>query len=167
MTLYYDPGQRWFSHRPATSPESVLQQFLGSAAPGDYLALLPYMHQNPACDESLIALRGWLRDHRRIATTLGYGPGYLHSTGQLHKGGPDTGLFLLLTTDPGEDLPIPGEPYGFGTLQRAQALGDHRALVEKGRRVLRVHLRGDLERALRHLSECVQSTVTREVTNVR
>lgn len=91
------------------------------------------MHQNPACDESLIALRGWLRDHRRIATTLGYGPGYLHSTGQLHKGGPDTGLFLLLTTDPDEDLPIPGEPYGFGTLQRAQALGDHRALVEKGR----------------------------------
>lgn len=166
MTLHCDPGQPWFSHRPATSSDAVLQQFLASAAPGDYLALLPYMHKNPACDESLTALRGWLRDHRRIATTLGYGPGYLHSTGQLHKGGPDTGLCLLLTTDPGEDLPIPGEPYGFGTLQRAQALGDHRALVKRGRRVLRVHLRGDLERAVRHLSECVRS-VTREVTNVR
>ncbi|MGE4055976.1 MAG: transaldolase, partial [Vicinamibacterales bacterium] len=105
--------------------------------------------------------------HLRVATTVGYGPQYLHSTGQLHKGGANSGLFLLLTTDPGEDLPIPGEPYGFGTLQRAQALGDYRALVEKGRRVLRVDLRGDVERAMRHLNKCVQSTARREATNVR
>ena len=71
------------------------------------------------------------------------------------------------TVAAGEDLPIPGEPYGFGTLQRAQALGDHRALVDRGRRVLRVHVRGDTERAVRHLSERVQSSVTPGVTNVR
>jgi hypothetical protein len=108
----------------------------------------------------------WLRDRLRIATTLGYGPRYLHSTGQLHKGGPNTGLFLLLTTDPAEDLPIPGKPYGFGTLQRAQALGDYRALVDKGRRVLRVHLRGEVEPAVRHLSTALQSALPREATKV-
>ncbi len=167
MTLYCDPDQPWLPRAQAVSSDAVLQHFLAAARPGDYLALLPYFQRTPACDASLIALRGWLRDHLRIATTLGYGPGYLHSTGQLHKGGANTGLFLLLTTDHAEDLPIPGESYGFGTLQRAQALGDHRALVDKGRRVLRVHVRGDTERAVRHLSERVQSSVTPGVTNVR
>ena len=166
MNLYCDAAQSWLSG-PATSSQSVLQQFFAAARPGDYLALLPYVPRTPACHDTLVSLRGWLRHHLRIATTLGYGPSYLHSTGQLHKGGPGSGLFLLLTADPAEDLPIPGEPYSFGTLQRAQALGDHRALVEKGRRVLRVHLRGDTERAVQHLSGRIQSAATREATNVR
>jgi hypothetical protein len=97
---------------------------------------------------------------------LGYGPRYLHSTGQLHKGGPNTGLFLLLTADPAEDLPIPGERYSFGTLQRALAFGDYRALVNKGRRVLRVHLPGEVQSAMRHLRTCLESAVPREITKV-
>ena len=161
MTLYCDPDQPWLSQIPAASAESVLREFLAAVKDGDYSALLAYVQRTSACHESLIALRGWVRDHLRIATTLGYGPRYLHSTGQFHKGGPNTGLFLLLTTDADEDLSIPGESCGFGTLQRARALGDHRALVDKGRRVVRVHLHRDVERALRHLSGRLQSRVPR------
>jgi hypothetical protein len=108
----------------------------------------------------------WIRDHLQIATTLGYGPRYLHSTGQLHKGGPNTGLFLLITTDTSEDLVIPGQPYGFSTLQRAQALGDYRALVDKGRRVVRVHVDVDVESGIRHLTDAMRSALPRAAATV-
>lgn len=119
-----------------------LEGFLDEARPGDYLALLAYLPRRPELESALQRLRGTLRDRSGLAVTLGYGPRYLHSTGQLHKGGPDRGLFLLLTYD-AEDLPIPGEPYGFGALQRAQALGDLQALRRRGRRVRHVHLGAD------------------------
>lgn len=160
LTVYADPNQSWPSPGDTRSPVSVLEQFVASARPGDYVALLAYLPQTPLSDELLAALRSWLRDGLHVATTLGYGPRYLHSTGQLHKGGPATGLFLLLTTDASEDLAIPGQPYGFATLQRAQALGDYRALVDKGRRVVRVHL-DDVESGLRHLTDAMQSALTR------
>jgi hypothetical protein len=83
-----------------------------------------------------------------VATTLGYGPRYLHSTGQLHKGGPGTGAYLVLTGDSPDDPGIPGAPYGFATLLRAQALGDFRALKDHGRRVLRIHIGGDFDAGL-------------------
>jgi transaldolase/glucose-6-phosphate isomerase len=167
MTLYGEPGQLWLSHEHTRSSESVLQQFLGSVRPRDYVALLAYVHRTQAIHELLTSFRVRLRERLRIATTLGYGPRYLHSTGQLHKGGSNTGLFLLLTADPAEDVPIPGEAYGFGTLQRAQALGDHRALVDKGRRVLRVHLRGEIEAAVLQLGTALQSALTREPAKAR
>lgn len=166
ITLYGEPGQSWLSQDRAHSSDSVLQQFLGSAKPRDYVALLAYVHRTQAIHELLASFRLRLRERLRSATTVGYGPRYLHSTGQLHKGGPNTGLFLLLTTDPAEDVPIPGKAYGFGTLQRAQALGDYGALVDKGRRVLRVHLRGDVDAAVRHLDSALQSALPREATKV-
>jgi transaldolase/glucose-6-phosphate isomerase len=167
VTLYGEPAQSWLSHEHTRSSESVLQQFLGSVRPRDYVALLAYVHRTRATHELLTSFRVRLRERLRIATTLGYGPRYLHSTGQLHKGGPNTGLFLLLTADPAEDVPIPGETHGFGTLHRAQALGDYRALVEKERRVLRVHLRGEVDAAIVHLGTVLQSALTREATKVR
>jgi glucose-6-phosphate isomerase len=113
---------------------------LASVAPGDYVALLSYLPRSAATQARLQAVRRRLRDRFRVATTLGYGPRYLHSTGQLHKGGPDSGVFVQVYEEGDVDLPIPGQPYGFGDLKRAQALGDLLALQERGRRVTRVTL---------------------------
>ncbi len=96
--------------------------------------------QTPEVDQALAELRRKVTTQYRIATTLVYGPRLLHSTGQLHKGGPNTGLFLQLTADHEKDLPIPGEPYTFGVLADAQALGDLQTLQSLGRRVVRIHL---------------------------
>ncbi len=97
------------------------------------------------------------RDRARNATTLGYGPRFLHSTGQLHKGGPNTGVFLQLTADAPQDLPIPGEGYSFATLRNAQALGDLQVLLRRKRRALRVHLGSDVEGGLGRLVEGLTS----------
>ena len=99
-------------------------------------------------------LRRRITENYSLATTLNYGPRYLHSTGQLHKGGPNTGLFLMVTTDHEKDAPIPGSPYTFGVLADAQALGDFKALQSMGRRVARVHLsQGDTAALSRMLNE--------------
>jgi glucose-6-phosphate isomerase len=116
---------------------------------GDYFALLAYLGPDPALAEELQALRRAVRDRTRAATMFGYGPRYLHSTGQLHKGGPNTGVFVMITATPSEDLPIPGEPFSFGTLELAQAVGDFGALGAAGRRALRAHLPAP-DRALLH-----------------
>jgi hypothetical protein len=163
MNVYGEPAQSRLAH----STESVLRRFLATVNPRDYIALLAYMRRTDAIHDVLTSFRVQLREHMHIATTLGYGPRYLHSTGQLHKDGPNSGLFLLLTADSAEDLPIPGEVFGFATLLRAQALGDHRALLGKGRRVLHVHLRGDLESSLRHLGTVMESALTEEATQLR
>ena len=112
-----------------------------AARPGDYLAILAYLPPRPQVAAALGALRAAWAARLGIATTLGFGPRYLHSTGQLHKGGPNTGLFLLLTADDAVDLEIPEMGVTFGQLKRAQAAGDVRALLAKGRRVAHVHLR--------------------------
>ncbi len=122
-----------------------------AGSPGDYAAIMAYIQRCPEHDALLTRLRAAVRDTTRLATTAGYGPRYLHSTGQLHKGGPDTGVFLQLTADDTHDLPIPGEPYGFSTLKRAQAIGDLRALESRGRRIMRVHLGADATAGLRKL----------------
>jgi hypothetical protein len=112
-----------------------------AARPGDYLAILAYLPPNPGIAARLQAVRAsWARD-LGCATTLGFGPRYLHSTGQLHKGGPNTGLFLVVTAEDAEDADIPEMGTTFGALKRAQARGDIRALVARGRRVAHVHLR--------------------------
>ena len=112
----------------------------GSARPGDYLAILAYLPPVPHVTRRLQALRAEWGRALRCATTLGFGPRYLHSTGQLHKGGPNTGLFLVITADDAQDVEIPGEGRTFGALKRAQARGDVRALLARGRRVAHVHL---------------------------
>ncbi|MEJ2736328.1 MAG: transaldolase, partial [Anaerolineae bacterium] len=117
--------------------------------------LMAYLSETPAIDQALQAIRLRLRDRLKLATTLGYGPRFLHSTGQFHKGGPNTGLFLQLTADDAADAAVPGEPYGFGMLKRAQALGDLEALREHGRRVVRIHLGADITAGLKALTEAI------------
>ncbi len=112
---------------------------------------MAFLQPSPACDAALGRIRVALRDALRVATTVGYGPRFLHSTGQLHKGGPPTGLFLQLTADPADDLAIPGRDYTFGVLEAAQAQGDLLALRSRGRRVLRLHLGPDPAASLARL----------------
>ena len=107
---------------------------------GDYFALLAYLGPDRALMDELQAFRRTVRDRARVATMFGYGPRYLHSTGQLHKGGPNSGVFVLISATPREDLPIPGQPFSFGTLEQAQATGDFNSLDAAGRRAIHVQL---------------------------
>jgi transaldolase/glucose-6-phosphate isomerase len=116
-----------------------VRALLERVAAGDYLAILAYLPPDPAVSAALDRMRTTVRDALGMATTAGIGPRYLHSTGQLHKGGPASGVYLLLTAEPERDLPIPGRAETFGTLVAAQAAGDLAALQERGRRVLRLH----------------------------
>jgi hypothetical protein len=130
--------------------ERALAGFVAQAEARSYLALQAYLPPTAELEAELQALRGALRDHTRLATTLGYGPRYLHSTGQLHKGDAGAGLFIQITADDPRDAPIPdvlGQPdssISFGVLKAAQAIGDRRALEQSGRRVIRFHLGSDL-----------------------
>ena len=136
-----------------------LQAFLGQAGPRDYVAVLAYLTPSADTWSRLQELRTLLRDRLRVATTVGFGPRYLHSTGQLHKGGRSNGLFLQLTGEDKEDMAIPGSGYGFSTLKAAQALGDLQALRDAGRRVVRVHLTGRPPQALEQLIQVAQRAV--------
>lgn len=153
-------GLSFFGDVGGANPEMALSRFLGQAHPGDYLALMAYLPPGAASHAALSALRQRLRDNLKIATTLGYGPRFLHSTGQLHKGGPGSGLYLQITTDAPDDLRVPGKPYTFGVLKRAQALGDFLALQQHGRRVLRVHLSGGPQDALASLRRLGEMAAT-------
>lgn len=149
------------SGKGAQSVEGVLAAFLKEARPGDYAALMAYLEQNEAIEWELEAVRLKLRDHLRLATTVGFGPRFLHSTGQLHKGGPNIGLYIQLTADDAQDLPVPGEPYSFSTLKQAQALGDMQSLIAKDRRVLRVHLGEDAASGLKRLAAAMDSALAK------
>ncbi len=105
---------------------------------------------------SLQRIRQSVGDTRRVATTLGFGPRFLHSTGQLHKGGPNTGVFLQITSDDRADIDIPGRGFSFGVLKQAQALGDFRVLTERGRRALRLHVGPDVEEQLERIADSVE-----------
>jgi transaldolase/glucose-6-phosphate isomerase len=123
----------------------LVRAFTAQAREGDYIAINAYVPRNPRMLNRLQALRAKILKQTGRATTLGFGPRFLHSTGQLHKGGADNGLFLQITYSPGSDLEIPGQNIDFGTLERAQALGDLEALLARGKRAIRVHLvDGDL-----------------------
>jgi transaldolase/glucose-6-phosphate isomerase len=135
----------------ADSLLAALTDFVGRTRDGDYLSLLAYLPENRRTDEALSNLREEALRRRGIATTVAYGPRYLHSTGQLHKGGPPSGSFLLLTGDAGPRVPVPGKGYTFGELQLAQAMGDLQALRERDRRVLHVHLGQDVTAAFAEL----------------
>ena len=137
---------------PEVEATSGLNDLLAEARQGNYLAIMTYLCQTREVDEALADLRRKVIKKYHIVTTAGYGPRLLHSTGQLHKGGPDTGLFLQVTVDHKEDLSIPGEPYTFGVLADAQALGDLQTLQSLGRHVIRIHLGSGDAIALRELA---------------
>lgn len=126
--------------RPVAATTPSATEVLRSVQDGDYIAILAYLPRSPQMAARLERVRHALRARYRVATTIGFGPRYLHSTGQLHKGGPNSGVFLLVNDPPEEDLEIPGAPYTFGQLQEAQALGDLAALKHHGRRVVRMTL---------------------------
>lgn len=130
--------------------EAVLG-FVELAGPGDYFGLLAYLPATEQIDDNLNALRDRLRTRTGLAITMGYGPRFLHSTGQLHKGGPNSGVFLQFTADEKLLVPIPGKPYDFGTLKMAQATGDWQALRQRGRRALWVHLGTDIAAGLQKI----------------
>ena len=138
-----------------TDPASWAAALLTLARPGDYFAVLAYMHRTDEIHERLQRLRLAARAGARVATTLGYGPRFLHSTGQLHKGGPDTGIFLQFTADEGKDLPIPDAAYSFGQLIRAQAAGDYEVLERRARRVVHVHLGSEPKAVLEEIIEAL------------
>jgi glucose-6-phosphate isomerase len=137
-----------------------VNRLLSTLAAGDYFAQLAYVPSGTEVLADLSALRRHVRDSAHVATTLGIGPRYLHSTGQLHKGGRATGVFLLITSAPKADLDIPGEPFTFGTLEHAQALGDFASLDAAGRRVVHAHLPASESRYVRDLVDAVSGLRT-------
>ena len=124
---------------PKTDPTGSIEDLLLQARTGDYLAIMAYVRPTPETESALTQLRRDVTERHKIATTMGYGPRLLHSTGQLHKRGPNTGLFLQIVSDDHEDVSIPGKDYSFGALATAQAVGDFRTLQRLGRRVVRVN----------------------------
>lgn len=154
----YRESGRLAAGEAAPPDPAVLAKFLSGGRAGDYIALQAYVQPTPLTDAALQTLRVALRDRYRLATTVGYGPRFLHSTGQLHKGDAGRGLFVQITADDRRDAPIPdeaGAPQSsitFGVLKAAQALGDGQALLDAGRRVLRIHAGQDVVAALNHLA---------------
>jgi transaldolase/glucose-6-phosphate isomerase len=134
------------------TPESWLKAHLGRIQPGDYFAALAYVERDAANAAPLQKMRLVVRDKRHIATCLEFGPRFLHSTGQAYKGGPDSGVFLQITSDDAQDLAIPLHRASFGVVKAAQARGDFDVLAERGRRALRVHIKGDLRAGLAELA---------------
>ena len=162
LRLFTDPGNAAAIRRAVGENPSIaasLRALLDTIGAGDYFALLAYIEMNGAHDEHLQAIRHAVRDAKRVATCLGYGPRFLHSTGQAYKGGPNTGVFLQITRDDDRDLPVPGRKYSFGVVKAAQALGDFQVLVERKRRALRVHLGRDTAAGIRALRVMVEKAL--------
>jgi hypothetical protein len=150
---------RLYGSQEAQNVAGALSRFFEQAKTGDYLAILAYIPESEAAEKLLARMRVRVRGQFRLVTTHGYGPRYLHSTGQLHKGGPNTGLFLMLVSDHPEEVQIPGREYSFGNLKRAQASGDLKALQKHGRRVLKIQLGPEIEDGLDRLSEALESAL--------
>jgi transaldolase / glucose-6-phosphate isomerase len=137
----------------------VLQTHLSRLGAGDYFAVLGYLPMNSANEKVLQEIRHAVRDNKKVATVLGFGPRFLHSTGQAYKGGPNSGVFLQITCDDAKDLPVPGQKYTFGIVKAAQARGDFAVLAERGRRALRVHLGKNVKGELAKLTKAVQQAL--------
>ena len=168
LELFCDPASRetlaQASQRlggNAGSAEAILATFLEQRQPNDYIALLAYVDASSGHKAILRTVRMRLRDALRLATTVGFGPRYLHSTGQLHKGGANNGLFIEITADDVEDLPVPGDPFTFSILKQAQALGDFESLKSKGRRVIRFHVGKKVQAGLDRLSTLMGEALRR------
>ncbi len=155
LAVYSYPG----STVSGKTISEVISAHLASVKRGDYVAITQYIEETPAHDAVLQSMRTAIRDHFKVATTTGYGPRFLHSTGQLHKGGPATGVFIQLTCDDAADIPIPGEKYGFSALKEAQSRGDFESLASRKRRAIRVHLGKDVAAGLDRLKALVDDAV--------
>jgi transaldolase / glucose-6-phosphate isomerase len=137
------------------SLDGLMRSHLSQLGPGDYLALLAYLEMNQEHEDKLQEIRHGVRDRKRVATCLGFGPRFLHSTGQAYKGGPNTGVFLQITCDDAVDIPVPGQKYTFGVVKAAQARGDFQVLADRKRRALRVHLTKDVSAGLDRVARAI------------
>ncbi len=137
----------------------ILKTHLSRIGAGDYFAVLGYIPMNAENEKALQAIRMSVRDAKKVATCLGFGPRFLHSTGQAYKGGPNSGVFLQITCDDASDLAVPGQKYTFGVVKAAQARGDFAVLAERGRRALRVHLGKNLKSGLNTLAKAVTQSL--------
>jgi transaldolase / glucose-6-phosphate isomerase len=152
---FIEDGIQVFGATSAKTLEGALRKHFASIEGGDYFALLAYIQMNEAHEATLTALRQQVRDAKRVATCLGFGPRFLHSTGQAYKGGPNSGVFLQITCDDARDVPVPGQKYTFGIVKAAQARGDLAVLTERGRRALRIHLGADVDADLEKLASAL------------
>jgi len=164
-TALYDDGTLAFygdaSLKGDGHAQQIISNHLDRLKPGDYAGVLAYIERNLAHEAILITLRRILRDRKRVATVSGFGPRFLHSTGQAYKGGPNSGVFLQITADPVRDLAIPGRKISFGQVEAAQAQGDLEVLAERGRRYLRIHIKGgDIETGLRHIVQMFVTSIS-------
>jgi len=159
LKLYADPADAPGLLAGGATLTACLRTLFGRLGEGDYFAVLAYLEMRPDYEEILQAIRTRVRDRRRVATCLGFGPRYLHSTGQAYKAGPNTGVFLQITCDDADDLAVPGLPYSFGVVKAAQARGDFQVLVDRGRRALRVHLSADVRSGLERLRQALEEAL--------
>jgi transaldolase/glucose-6-phosphate isomerase len=154
LELYTD--ERNAAALEGSSLEEYLAAHFARLNPGDYVALLAYVERKPEHEQTLAEVRRVIRDRTRSATCVGFGPRFLHSTGQAYKGGPNSGVFLQITCEDRADIPVPGQKYTFGVVKAAQARGDFQVLAERDRRALRIHIRDDVDTGLAAIREAVE-----------
>lgn len=157
--LYAD-RQNAAALKGGTTLAAILKKHLARINTGDYFAVLGYLTMNEANEEALQTIRFAVRDNKKVASVLGFGPRFLHSTGQAYKGGPNSGVFLQITCDDAVDLLVPGQTYTFGVVKAAQARGDFAVLAERDRRALRVHLGKDVTAGLANLTDAVHQALS-------
>jgi transaldolase/glucose-6-phosphate isomerase len=154
-------GISYYADVTGADAAGVLQAFFQQAQPGNFMTLQAYLHENEELNKDLAEFRQLVQDKLRIATTSGYGPRFLHSTGQYHKGGPNGGLFVQFTADHPQDLPLPGRTYTFGTFENAQAQGDLQALRDNGRRAIHIHLGPQPEQAMQTVLTALKAALAK------
>jgi transaldolase/glucose-6-phosphate isomerase len=162
VKLFADPGNAEALKQAAGGAPTLaayLKAHLDRLGTGDYLALLAYVEMNAAHEQALQMARHLVRDKKRVATCLGFGPRFLHSTGQIYKGGPNSGVFLQITCDDAKDLAVPGQKFTFGVVKAAQARGDFQVLVARERRALRAHLGPDVAAGLETLNRAIEKAL--------
>ena len=151
--MFKSEGLTIYSSEAETSLDQALRDFFDNTKPDFYFAIMAYLEEQSVTEQLLQTIRRIVRDRLSIATTVGYGPRFLHSTGQLHKGGPDSALFLQLTADNEVDLEIPNAEYTFGMMKQAEALGDLQSLRRRHASLLHIHLNGNICRSLSTLED--------------
>ncbi len=166
LRVFGDAETRDTLRRGGSSLQEIIAAHISRVKPGDYFAITQFIEELNNYDALLQEIRVAIRDEKKVATTSGYGPRFLHSTGQLHKGGPDCGVFIQITSSDINDIDIPGEKFTFGVLKQAQALGDFESLASRHRRAIRVDLGGDVEKGLRRLLAIVRAAVSPAVMEV-
>jgi hypothetical protein len=159
IKLFTDPANAEALLNGASTLGAVIRQHLDRIHPGDYFGLLAYIPMFPEYEEILQQMRVEILESKEVATVLGFGPRFLHSTGQAYKGGPNSGVFLQITCDEANDLQVPQQKYTFGIVKAAQARGDFQVLADRHRRALRVHLGKDIAKDLNHLRDLVCAAV--------